>query len=377
MATWPLGCLKTLALKKAKHSMVAFESLNSERILAAVESCGLEVTGRFYALNSMENRVFNVEVEPHSLPKEHPMRGSKKPVGVILKVYRPGRWDIPTLLSEHALSQALAQEGVPTPSFFPVNAGVYSKLKVTSFRSSLGQIQEYFFCVSEKIMGKPAMELSPSDLNRIGRSIGMMHTVFEEQNLAQNFHRHTMSTQNMIFKPLEFLQKSPCVPGWLGRSLFPLMENLGKGLHWVNQCCSFVPVHGDLHRLNLMQTEQNGVFWFLDFDDCLFAPEIQDLWLLASGVDWGEEGKGQTPLRVLIEGYEELRKFPEGMEDLVEPLRTFRQIYYPGWLASRWEDPLFPSTFPFFREEKYWESLLQDLESQQQSLELLGLLDFA
>jgi Ser/Thr protein kinase RdoA (MazF antagonist) len=56
-----------------------FFSLSPERVLEAVELFGFECTGRVLALNSLENRVYEVQTED----KEHPY--------VFVKFYRPNR----------------------------------------------------------------------------------------------------------------------------------------------------------------------------------------------------------------------------------------------------------------------------------------------
>src|SRR5436190_21289955 len=76
-----------------------FFSLTPDRVLAAVEEGGSGTTGLCYALNSLENRVYEVELED----------GPR----VIAKFYRPGRWSEATILDEHRFLAALAAEEVP------------------------------------------------------------------------------------------------------------------------------------------------------------------------------------------------------------------------------------------------------------------------
>ena len=64
-------------------------ALTPERILDAVEaSTGLRCTGRTMALNSMENRVYEIEIELDEKPK------NPADAFVIAKFYRPGRWSL-------------------------------------------------------------------------------------------------------------------------------------------------------------------------------------------------------------------------------------------------------------------------------------------
>ena len=63
-----------------------FLDILPEVIFEAVESLGGRCTGRFLALNAMENRVYDVQME------DEPNR--------VIKFYRPGRWDKATLETE-------------------------------------------------------------------------------------------------------------------------------------------------------------------------------------------------------------------------------------------------------------------------------------
>src|SRR4051794_22447566 len=84
-----------------------FFSLTPDRVLAAVEEGGSATTGLCYALNSLENRVYEVELEDRSR--------------VIAKFYRPGRWSAETILDEHRALKALtdAEIAVVAPTPFP------------------------------------------------------------------------------------------------------------------------------------------------------------------------------------------------------------------------------------------------------------------
>src|SRR5205823_1872104 len=94
---------------------------------------------------------------------------------------------------------------------------------------------------------------------------------------------------------------------------------------------------------------------FIDFDDMVIGPPIQDLWLLAPDPD---------ALHDVIEGYEQMRELPQGSLKLVEPLRALRMIHYATWIAKRYDDPAFQRAFPHFTSPRYWEDLTQDLEKQ-------------
>jgi Ser/Thr protein kinase RdoA (MazF antagonist) len=362
-----------------------FSNLTSETILSAVEACGHRCSGRILQLNSMENRVFSVELEGAD--------AGEKPRSVVAKFYRPGRWTADAICSEHLLQQVLSEESIPTPRLHSVQDSSFlaklqknpaerlhpSLLERFDPRHTVGKSGEYFFCVWDKIAGRAPLELGPNCLQKVGRIVARMHNLFENAFVQGGFERKSMSVDYFCARTLVNLEKSKHVPFYVKRALLPLLEELAQGLLWLEKSIDFVPIHGDLHRLNLLQTQNGGDFWVVDFDDCLWGPEIHDLWLLAAGVDLlGVEGvkESTSPLDYMLEGYREFRRMPQGSEILVEPLRTLRMIYYPGWIAERWEgDRLFRDVFTFFQEENYWERFLNDMEEQKEILQNEGLLE--
>src|SRR4051794_23697603 len=85
-----------------------FYELTPERILDAVEaSTGLRCTGRALALNSMENRVYEIEIELDEKPRNPSDRF------LIAKFYRPGRWSKEQILEEHQFLAELGELEIP------------------------------------------------------------------------------------------------------------------------------------------------------------------------------------------------------------------------------------------------------------------------
>ena len=76
-----------------------YASLTPDLVLDAVSACGLWPDGRLLALNSYENRVWQVGLE--DAPP------------VIAKFYRPGRWSDAAIIEEHAFAQELAEAELP------------------------------------------------------------------------------------------------------------------------------------------------------------------------------------------------------------------------------------------------------------------------
>ena len=366
-----------------------FSDLQHESILRAVESTGVRCTGRLVQLNSMENRVYSVEIETP---------GAQKNTAVVAKFYRPKRWDRSQLLGEHALAKALHVDGLQTPGYKTIldpalrvddsflwnpDTSVHSDLsRVTQEEKlhTLGKTGDFHFCVWEKISGRAPLEVSPEDLQRIGRIIARMHNLFERKFVPDRLSRPRLSTELWLLNPLSDLESWGKIPRNFESQIFDLGEKLLEGLSWFDDCVSFLPIHGDLHRLNLVQTDVGGDYWIVDFDDCVLGPEVQDLWLFASTCDisgFVSETETKSSLDFLLEGYNQLRRMPQGSEALVEPLRTMRMFYYIGWIAKRWKsDEMFRTTFGFFESERFWEQTFTDLEEQYVKLEQEGLLDF-
>ncbi len=116
-------------------------------------------------------------------------------------------------------------------------------------------------------------------------------------------------------------------------------------------------MHGDCHPGNVLWVDGPH---FVDLDDCMTGPAVQDLWMLLSG----PPDESAVQLQDLLDGYTEFADFDWRSVLLVESLRALRQINYAAWLARRWDDPAFPRAFPWFAEPRYWEQHVLDLREQ-------------
>jgi len=68
-------------------------------VLDAIESLGFRGNGRLLALNSYENRVYQVWMEDGP--------------PVVTKFYRPRRWSTAAILEEHAFTAELSDREIP------------------------------------------------------------------------------------------------------------------------------------------------------------------------------------------------------------------------------------------------------------------------
>ena len=130
-----------------------------------------------------------------------------------------------------------------------------------------------------------------------------------------------------------------------------------------NQLVKKLRIHGDCHLGNVLW--RDDIPHFVDFDDTVTGPAMQDLWMLLSG----DREQMQGQLMELIEGYNEFYDFDPKELDLIEALRTLRIMHYSAWLAKRWEDPAFPKSFPWFNTERYWAEHILELREQMVALD--------
>ena len=76
-----------------------YSRLTPDVVLNSIEGVGLRCDGRLLALNSYENRVYQVGIEDAS--------------PVVAKFYRPARWSQEQILEEHQFAAQLAAAEIP------------------------------------------------------------------------------------------------------------------------------------------------------------------------------------------------------------------------------------------------------------------------
>ncbi|MFH1812170.1 MAG: serine/threonine protein kinase [Pseudomonadota bacterium] len=309
----------------------SFFSLTPDRVLDAVERAGQPTTGLCYALNSLENRVYEVELEDRQR--------------LVAKFYRPGRWSRATILDEHSVLTALDQAEVPTCA--PLMLPTGSTLEQTP--------DSIHFALFPRVGGRAVDELNSDDYRRMGRLLARIHNVAASLNLL---HRPELSPVTYGSQSLALVLELGSLEG----ALRTRYETTARAfIELASLRYKDVPlsvVHADCHRGNLL-AGRDGWF-FLDFDDCALAPAVQDFWLLlpARVADCPDE------VDAMVEGYQEFRSFPRETLGLIEILRGLRYLRYAGWIASRRHDPAFERAFPDFGSERYWQTQLSDLAEQ-------------
>ena len=314
-----------------------YDRLTPDMIIDAVESAGYLSDARLLALNSYENRVYQVGIED-STP-------------LIAKFYRPERWSEAQILEEHRFSLELqdAEISVVAPM-------------VNDQGASLHTFEGFQFALFLRRGGYPPELDNLDNMLVLGRTLGRIHAV---GRAAQFKVRHSMSVQRMLSDSRALLLEN-----FIPRDLVPAYESLTADLEQqVRSVFSevqpedFIRIHGDCHVGNILWRDNTA--HFVDFDDCCAAPAMQDLWMFLNG----ERHDRQLQLSELVEGYSEFCDFDPRQIRWIETLRTLRLIHYAAWLGRRWEDPAFPRSFTWFNTERYWADHILELREQMSALQ--------
>jgi len=309
-----------------------YAGLTPDTLLDAVEQCGYRSDGRFIALNSYENRVYQVGIEDD--------------VPVIAKFYRPCRWSNEAIMEEHHFAMELAEQEIPVVPPLLINA------------STLHSHQGYRFALYRR-HGGHWPELGKQDEREwIGRFIARIHAVAATRAFS---HRPQLDIESFGHASARFLLQQDFIPAHIETAYRTLTDDLLQQISNAYDNAGDVQnirLHGDCHPGNILWTNDGP--HFVDLDDCRSGPAIQDIWMLISG----DRHDMQTQLIDIIEGYQQFHDFDHRELLLIEPLRTLRILHYAAWLARRWEDPAFPRAFPWFNTARYWEDHILALREQ-------------
>lgn len=299
----------------------------------ALDSLGYHCDGRLLALNSYENRVYQVGME------EGPP--------LIAKFYRSKRWTDEAILEEHAFVQELAEREIPVVSALTING------------KTLHHFDGFRFAVFPKHGGRAPELEDRRTLEWMGRFLGRIHAVGAIKPFQ---HRPMLDIKSFGEEPLQFLLSSGFIPVDLEASYRSVAE---QALAGVRDCferagdgVKMLRLHGDCYAGNVLWTDDGP--HFVDFDDSRMGPAVQDLWMLLPG----ERTDMARCLNDLLAGYEDFYDFDLRELHLIEALRTLRLIHYAAWLGQRWDDPAFKQAFPWFNTQRYWQDRVLELREQ-------------
>ncbi|HLQ02570.1 MAG TPA: serine/threonine protein kinase [Burkholderiales bacterium] len=315
-----------------------YSGLTPDTVLDALASAGLRGDGRLLALNSYENRVYQVWLEAAAEPQT---------ASVVTKFYRPARWTDAQILEEHAFTGELAEREIP----------VVAPLALEG-RGTLHEFGGFRFAVYPRRGGRTP-ELEDRDtLEWMGRFIGRIHALGATRPFAE---RPALDIESFGREPRDWLLAHDFIPADLLDAWRSVAELALAGITRCYERAGDVRalrLHGDCHAGNVLWTDAGP--HFVDFDDCRSGPAIQDLWMLLSG----DRSAMTRQLADVLAGYEDFHEFDARELHLLEALRTLRLIHYSAWLARRWDDPAFPAAFPWFNTQRYWQDRILELREQ-------------
>lgn len=307
-----------------------FFNLTPDIVLQAIEAGGFRPTGHCLALNSYENRVYDLRIDDGS--------------HIVAKFYRPGRWSREQILEEHRFLFDLRDDEIPVcaPLDFPGGG-------------TLREIEGILYAIWPRTGGRVPDELSDNQLQILGRLCARIHNNGAARQAA---HRIELTGSTYGLEPLAFLEERGILPAHLRDRYAASVKEVVALYDTLREGVPFHRIHGDCHLGNLLHGREG--WFFLDFDDFLTGPAVQDVWMLVPARD--REGLRQRG--IFLDAYRQFRDFETSWLRLIEPLRALRYIRYAAWIAQRWEDPAFPAAFPHFGTVRYWEEETADLEEQ-------------
>lgn len=332
-----------------------YSQLTPDVVQDALAHVGVWGDGRISALNSFENRVYQIHLES-------PVEGHEQ---VVAKFYRPERWSDAQIAEEHAFAEELVAAEIPAVPPLRLNG------------QTLHHFGGFAFSVSPRRGGRRP-ELDDFEvLEWIGRFLARIHTVGAAGRFAA---RPGLDAASFAHEPRDWLLAHGAIApevrtAWTAAleealALIEAHPTLRAGAVVDEEGIQRIRLHGDCHPGNILWTPegQPGAGpHFVDLDDARTGPAVQDLWMLLSG----DRRQQNQQLGALIDGYEQFRPFDRRELALIEPLRTLRLIHYSAWVARRWDDPAFPINFPWFGTRDYWQGqvdmLVEQIEEMQAS----------
>jgi Ser/Thr protein kinase RdoA (MazF antagonist) len=310
-----------------------YSALTPDVVLDALQSVGQRPDGRLLALNSYENRVYQVMMEDGP--------------PCVAKFYRPERWSDAQIAEEHAFVRELTEREVP----------VAAPLELAG-RGTLHAFGGFRFAVYARLGGRAPELEDRATLEWMGRFVGRIHAVGASRPFLA---RPALDLASFGEEPRDWLLAHRFVPPDL---LEAWQSVAALALEGVRRCydrtgaVGALRLHGDCHAGNLLWTDDGP--HFVDFDDSRSGPAVQDLWMLLPG----ERAAMASSLADVLAGYESFREFDRRELHLIEALRTLRLLHYSAWIARRWDDPAFPAAFSWFNTQRYWQDRILELREQ-------------
>ena len=283
--------------KRRAAELRPFSGLTPEVVLDAAAGFGLEPDGRLFALNSYENRVYQLGAGERQL---------------VLKFYRPARWSDAQIAEEHRFTAELAAAELPVAA--PLVIGGETLLRYREFR----------FAAFPWMSGRAPELDAPDARELLGRSIARLHQVGAVRPFSA---RARIGVQRLGWEARAQVLASELLPQAL-RERYSSVS--GALLERVTAAFTAaaplrdIRIHGDCHLGNLLWDEHGPVF--VDLDDCAMGPRVQDLWMMLSG----SPDEQQRQWQALLGGTSSSRTSTFARCSLIEPLRALRMLHHAG-----------------------------------------------
>src|SRR5215471_2882952 len=160
-----------------------YSGLTPDVTLGALESVGLRPDGRLLALNSYENRVYQIGIEDES--------------PVVAKFYRPARWTDAQIGEEHAFVLELAEREIPAVA------------PLALLGKTLNEFGGFRFAVYPRRGGRTPELEDPQTLEWMGRFVGRIHALGAARPFAE---RPALDRETFGREPRDWLLESGFVP---------------------------------------------------------------------------------------------------------------------------------------------------------------------
>jgi len=319
----------------------SFYRLGPEQVLQAVESLGFACSGRQLALNSYENRVYQIGLEDAS--------------PLVAQFYLPARWSDAAILEEHDFTLELQELDIPAVPPMCIHG------------TTLHHFHDYRFALYPFMPGRTPDLENAAHIEQLGRFFGRLHAA---GSIRRFTHRPALDVHSFGDESYEYLLDEGLLPRDLQDSYRHLGEDLLDAVEDIMDAVDarMIRLQGDAHPGNILWQEgpqrSLGGPHILDFDDARNGPAVQDLWMFLSG----EPAQMEATLDTLLTGYTAFCDFDAAELRLIEPLRTLRIMHHAAWLAKRRHDPVFLDAFPWFNTQRYWEEHLLTLKEQMAAM---------
>src|ERR1700733_7803754 len=230
-----------------------FEALSPDVVLDAAASIGIEGDGRLLALNSYENRVYQLGTDADYL---------------VLKFYRAGRWSDAQIAEEHEFTAEMAAAELPVAAPLRIDGG------------TLFEYRGYRFCAFPWMPGRPPELDAAESLTLLGRAIARVHQI----GCVRSFRvRPRLDAQRLGWQARTAVLASGLIPEELARRYEEVSGELLEAVEAVFASAGEVGairIHGDCHLGNLLWNERGPGFVDLDYREVLLVEALRSLRML-------------------------------------------------------------------------------------------------